>query len=106
MKYVIEGVEVNKEVYDIFKSWKNKQQLFNFKLEQENEQLKAENLQLGMDAAFCDKATIEQLLSSDRLLRNDRRNQDLIILTLKNEITKMNKGMGRKNRKIARLRCK
>jgi len=50
-----------------------------------------------------DKQKVRLLSKSNNRLRKDKISLHLIIAELRLEITKMNKGMGRKNRKIARL---
>ena len=71
--------------------------------EQENEKLKAENLKLHDETMSADKQKVRHLSKSNNRLRKDKISLHLIIAELRLEITKMNKGMGRKNRKIARL---
>jgi hypothetical protein len=68
------------------------------------EELEAENLKLKSENIFSDKSTIEQLRRIIDGKNNAADRLHLLISELRNEITKMNKGMGRKNRKIKRLK--
>ena len=57
-----------------------------------------------LEEIFSSEHKINQLTESNNELRIDKIKLHLIIQELRKELTKMNKGMHRKNRKIARLR--